>query len=107
MVLFVSSRIRHTICALVTGVQTCALPIYAMADNSPLRKTVAKYVDQAMLDAIAAEHEKGRILVIGTTNLDARRPVIWDIGAIAASGHPRALEQLGRASWRASGCSYV
>ncbi|MGJ0533412.1 MAG: patatin-like phospholipase family protein [Methylocystis sp.] len=64
----------------------------AMADNSPLRKTVAKYFDQAMLDAIAAEHKKGRILVIGTTNLDARRPVIWDIGAIAASGHPRALE---------------
>lgn len=64
----------------------------AMADNSPLRKTIAKYFDQAMLDAIAAEHEKGRILVIGTTNLDARRPVIWDIGAIAASGHPRALE---------------
>src|SRR3546814_8117017 len=25
---FVSSRIRHTICALVTGVQMCALPIY-------------------------------------------------------------------------------
>src|SRR3546814_7530152 len=25
---FVSSRGRHTICALVTGVQTCALPIY-------------------------------------------------------------------------------
>lgn len=64
----------------------------AMADNSPLRKTIAKYFDQAMLDAIAAEHEKGRILVIGTTNLDARRPVIWNIGAIAASGHPRALE---------------
>ncbi len=64
----------------------------AMADNSPLRKTIARYFDQAMLDAIAAEHEKGRILAIGTTNLDARRPVIWDIGAIAASRHPRALE---------------
>src|SRR3546814_3799212 len=25
--MFFSSRIRHTICALVTGVQTCALPI--------------------------------------------------------------------------------
>lgn len=64
----------------------------AMADNSPLRKTIARYFDQAMLDAIAAEHEKGRILAIGTTNLDARRPMIWDIGAIAASRHPRALE---------------
>src|SRR3546814_10155814 len=28
-VFFFSSRRRHTICALVTGVQTCALPIYA------------------------------------------------------------------------------
>jgi hypothetical protein len=64
----------------------------AMADNSPLRKTVAKYFDQAMLDAIAEEHKKGRILLIGTTNLDARRPIIWNIGAIAESGHPRALE---------------
>ena len=64
----------------------------AMADNSPLRKTVAKYFDQTMLDAIVAEHRKGRILLIGTTNLDARRPVIWNIGAIADSGHPRALE---------------
>src|SRR3546814_16712808 len=27
-VFFFSSRIRHTSCALVTGVQTCALPIY-------------------------------------------------------------------------------
>src|SRR3546814_19646810 len=28
---FVSSRRRHTRCALVTGVQTCALPIYRLA----------------------------------------------------------------------------
>ncbi|WP_347540685.1 patatin-like phospholipase family protein [Inquilinus sp. CAU 1745] len=64
----------------------------AIADNTPLRRTIARYVDQAMLDEIAAEHAKGRILLIGTTNLDARRPVIWDIGKIAASGHPGALD---------------
>src|SRR3546814_9355904 len=29
MCFFFSSRRRHTRCALVTGVQTCALPIYA------------------------------------------------------------------------------
>src|SRR3546814_5576000 len=29
---FFSSRRRHTICALVTGVQTCALPIFDMAN---------------------------------------------------------------------------
>jgi hypothetical protein len=30
--------------------------------------------------------------MIGTTDLDAQRPVIWNIGAIAASRHPRALK---------------
>src|SRR3546814_2709884 len=30
---FVSSRRRHTRCALVTGVQTCALPIYSIKER--------------------------------------------------------------------------
>src|SRR3546814_1232501 len=33
-VLFFSSRRRHTRCALVTGVQTCALPTYNVGDGS-------------------------------------------------------------------------
>jgi hypothetical protein len=64
----------------------------AMADNTPLRATVAKYVDQAMLDAIAVEYKKGRILLVATTDLDARRPVIWNIGEIAARGNPGGLK---------------
>jgi len=71
---------------------TAALFSDAMASNSPLRKTVARYVDQTMLNDVAAEYAKGRLLVIGTTNLDARRPVIWNIGQLAASGNPKALE---------------
>ena len=42
------------------------------------------------------EHLRGRRLLIGTTNLDAQRLVIWDMGAIAASGHPKALDLLER-----------
>ena len=64
----------------------------ALADNAPLRQLVAKYVTADMLKDIAAEDAKGRILAIGTTNLDARRPVIWNIGKIAASGNPKALD---------------
>ena len=64
----------------------------AMADNAPLRQTVAKYFNQAMLDAIAAEYRKGRILLVGTTDLDARRPVIWNITKIAASFQPQSLK---------------
>src|SRR3546814_2025437 len=33
VVFFFSSRRRHTICALVTGVQTCALPIFTVVDT--------------------------------------------------------------------------
>ena len=64
----------------------------AMADTSPLAEVIARYADQKMFDAIAREYKKGRLLLIGTTDLDARRPVIWNIGALAASGHPQALD---------------
>src|SRR6185369_7995617 len=40
--------------------------------------------------AIAREYQKGRLLLIGTTDLDAQRPCLWNIGAIAASGNPGA-----------------
>ncbi|HTO88301.1 MAG TPA: patatin-like phospholipase family protein [Thermoanaerobaculia bacterium] len=63
----------------------------AMADNTPLWNLVKKYVTQEMLDAIAAEHEKGRILLVATTNLDVRRPVIWNVTKIAATKLPGAL----------------
>lgn len=63
-----------------------------LADNAPLYRLVAKHADQQMLDAIAAEHQKGRILLIGTTNLDAQQPVVWNIGEIAASNDPKRLE---------------
>src|SRR3546814_8924189 len=42
-VFFFSSRRRHTRCALVTGVQTCALPIYNEAGASGGRMTFGKF----------------------------------------------------------------
>jgi predicted patatin/cPLA2 family phospholipase len=71
---------------------TAALFNDAMADTSPLAQVIAKYADQKLLDAIAREYREGRLLLIGTTDLDAQRPVIWNIGAIAASGNPQALD---------------
>ena len=64
----------------------------AMDDNTPLKNLVKKNIDQAVLDGIAAEHAKGRMLLIGTVDLDARRPVIWNITKIAVSGRPGSLE---------------
>jgi predicted acylesterase/phospholipase RssA len=62
-----------------------------MADTRPLVNLVAKLIDAKMLQEIAAEHRRGRRLIVGTTQLGAQRLVIWDIGAIADSGHPGAL----------------
>jgi hypothetical protein len=63
----------------------------AMADTTPLYRLVERQVDRALLDAIAAEYAKGRLLLVGTTNLDSREPVIWNLTAIAASKDPGAL----------------
>jgi predicted acylesterase/phospholipase RssA len=60
--------------------------------NTLLRELVARYVGQDMLAAIAAEHAKGRRLLIVTTNLDTQRTVIWDMGRIAAIGSRQALD---------------
>src|SRR6266478_9997297 len=45
-----------------------------------------------MLADVAAAHRQGRRLFVVTTNLDAQRPVLWNMGAIAVSGQPNALE---------------
>jgi len=63
----------------------------ALADTQPLADLIAHYVDRRLLNAIAAEYRKGRLLLIGTTNLDAQRPVVWNMGEIALSPNPRAL----------------
>jgi len=47
---------------------------------------VDAFVDYNLLRAVAAEHAKGRRLFVVTTNLDAQRGVVWDMGAIAAAG---------------------
>jgi predicted acylesterase/phospholipase RssA len=68
----------------------------AMADNAPLFSLISQYFDAAMLAAIARAYQSGRLLLVATTDLDAQQPVIWNIGAIAASGHPRALDTVRR-----------
>ncbi|WP_137124290.1 patatin-like phospholipase family protein [Roseomonas sp. HF4] len=64
----------------------------ALADTSPLYALIERHVNDAMMAAVAREYGKGRLLLIGTTNLDLGRPVFWNIGAIAASGQPGSLD---------------
>lgn len=62
------------------------------ASTAPLKKLIDTYITQRVLNAIASEFKKGRRLLVATTNLDAEQPVIWDMGAIAASRNPHRLE---------------
>jgi len=58
---------------------------------APLRDLIARHVDAELLYAIAREYRTGRRLYVVTTNLDAQRTAIWDMGKIASSGEPGAL----------------
>jgi hypothetical protein len=62
----------------------------SMASSAPLARSIYAQVDQPMVDAIATEYRKGRRFYVGTSDLDAQCLMVWDMGAIAASGRPDA-----------------
>lgn len=64
----------------------------SMADSSPLANIIAGLIDEEFLAAVAKAYSEGRRLLIGTTNLDARKLVIWNMGKIASIGTPAALK---------------
>lgn len=64
----------------------------SLTDNAPFKDVIATYVDDKMLELIAAEHAKGRRLYVLTTDLDREQPVCWDMGAIASSRSKDRLE---------------
>ncbi|MGE5146075.1 MAG: patatin-like phospholipase family protein [Candidatus Eiseniibacteriota bacterium] len=74
---------RRTILAGLTGGT-------ALTDTRGYRALIERYIDDDAVARLAAEARRGRVLLIGTTNLDAARPVIWNVSGIAATGDPNA-----------------
>jgi hypothetical protein len=64
----------------------------SLASTRPFKRLIDKYADKQLLEKIAVEYRKGRRLYVGTTNLDAQRLVIWDMGKIASIGDEKALD---------------
>lgn len=60
--------------------------------STPMRRMVEDFITQAVLQQVAAQHRNGRRLLVLTTNLDTQRAVVWNMGAIAASGRGDALK---------------
>src|SRR3546814_7141991 len=101
MVVFVfSSRRRHTRCALVTGVQTCALPIYAAKGFRTGGGNTAVPAAFCATDLTAL----GLAEVPQTYKSDS----VWsyEVGAKKANGNGR-INEIGRASCRERVCQYV
>jgi hypothetical protein len=63
----------------------------SLLDTWPLKRLLAKRMTVELMADIAAEHRRGRRLFVATTNLDAERSVVWNMGAIAAKGGDEAL----------------
>src|SRR3546814_7798588 len=74
-----SSRRRHTRCSLVTGVQTCALPILSTARCLARRWKAANLPLFRRLTLHAATNPEADDLDLGIeTLLDGPRPALWD-----------------------------
>src|SRR3546814_4768361 len=91
-VFFFSSRRRHTRCALVTGVQTCALPI-------------SEYRKQSIDDLPDVNSLNGNLL-----GLTAATPTVGKDSVKEVYGEvfvPILADKIGRASCRERVCQYV
>ena len=66
----------------------------AVASTAPLRDIVDTSMTLEIIDEIGKAHRAGRRLYVGTTNLDTRRFVTWDLGAIANVSAPSEPERL-------------
>lgn len=64
-----------------------------LSDTTPLYQLISKHVDEAFLQRVAYEYTaNNRWLLIGTSNLDAGVPVVWNMGKIASIGTTEALD---------------
>src|SRR3546814_6064021 len=96
---FVSSRRRHTRCALVTGVQTCALPIYVSIEA--ITGTVAG-------DNLAGD--EGDNIISGGRGNDrfygggGDDTYVWNADNISKLIHDKPFVKIGRASCRERVC---
>ncbi|MBL8568544.1 MAG: patatin-like phospholipase family protein [Phreatobacter sp.] len=101
---FLGSRYDAQLKAVYTTVQRTdiveILPVLtilrsdSVGDSGPLARLIATHVTDEMVAEIGREYQKGRMLLIGTTNLDLGQPIAWNIGAIAVSNHPRKVQAI-------------
>src|SRR3546814_5453471 len=105
---FFSSRRRHTRCALVTGVQTCALPISDIDGLLGLSQTPGSPVIKPMVAGAPGHgegHNSGMPLIIAAAI--ATKNVMEKYGIKGRLMLWPGVAEIGRASCRERVCQYV
>jgi predicted patatin/cPLA2 family phospholipase len=64
----------------------------SLLDTWPFRTLLEKQITPQLVADVAAQHQRGRRLFVVTTNLDAGRTTVWNMGAIAARGDDAAIK---------------
>jgi hypothetical protein len=60
----------------------------SLADSAPLARVIANSITDERVKLMGDEYRKGRRFYVGTSDLDTRRSVIWDVSAMAARDNP-------------------
>ena len=55
----------------------------SLRDTAPLQALIAKYITAETLERVAAAYDEGRLLVVGTTNVDYGQTWVWNMSLIA------------------------
>ena len=58
----------------------------SLKDTAPLRALIAKYITAEALQRVATAYDDGRLLVVGTTNVDYGQTWVWNMSLIAKDG---------------------
>src|SRR3546814_10848574 len=103
MFFFFSSRRRHTRCALVTGVQTCALPISFEVQDVPAIVAVAKARGIVTL----MDNTWATPLYFRAVSHGIDLSILACTKYIAGHSDPMLGSEIGRASCRERVCRYV
>jgi hypothetical protein len=81
--------VRRSVLGVLTGAPS-------LLNSWPLKALIEQHITEEVLERVAAEHDKGRRLMVGTTNVDYNRAWVWNMGAIAKRGGAEALERYRR-----------
>src|SRR3546814_4563593 len=99
---FISSRVRHTRCALVTGVQTCALPICSHGEQLHVVTCALAHGSVRCL-----HWEAGQPSDIEADQLRYNLDDHLGSSTLELDRHGALISQIGRASWRECVGQYV